>query len=100
MSTEPYQNKNTAAAGDSKSTINENGVGNGNYQHLFLIFAVSLLAVLFLVVASVTTGGQHLPSSTQEIADGTVALADYQVDSANLTHTKNIFFVNADEGKI
>merc|ERR1719491_211256 len=64
-------------------------------QRTLLIVAGSLLALLVLVAVAGTSGGQHLQSSTHEIATGAVALADYQVDSANLALTKDIFGVGA-----
>merc|ERR1712238_198672 len=66
-----------------------------NYQRTFLIVAGSLLALLVLIVVAGTSGGQHLQSSANEIAKDAVALADYQVDSANLALTKDIFGMRA-----
>merc|ERR1719491_1170666 len=65
------------------------------YQRTFLIVAGSLLALLVLVAVAGTGGGQHLQSSSHEITESAVALADNQVDSANLALTKDIFGVNA-----
>merc|ERR1712238_543127 len=61
------------------------------YQRTFLIVAGSLLASLVWIVVAGTSGGQDLQSSVYEIAEGAVAHADYQVDSANLALTKDIF---------
>ena len=96
--------KITAPAGDS-TTTNEMVIGKNNtYQHTFLIVASSLLASLLLILVAVTSGGQHLQSSANEIAKDAVALADYQVDSANLVLTTDIFGFGAvsenDKGKI
>ena len=65
------------------------------YQHTFLIVAGSLLAFLVLIAITGTRGGQHLSASTYEIAEGAVALVDYQVDSATLALTKDIFGFSA-----
>jgi len=90
MSTENTSLKNTIPAGDSKTT-NEMVIGKINtYQRTFLIVAGSLLALLVLIAAAGTSGGQHLQSSVHEIAEDAMALADYQVDSTNLAHTNNI----------
>merc|ERR1712161_24411 len=87
--------KNTTPAGDS-TTTNEIVIGKINtYQRTFLIVAGSLLALLVLIVVAGTSGGQHLQSSANEIAKDAVALADYQVDSANLALTKDIFGMRA-----
>jgi len=97
MPTENTSLKITAPAGDSTTT---NDMVNGKittYQHTFLIVAGSLLALLVLIVVAGTSGGQHLQSSANDIAKDAVALADYQVDSANLALTKDIFGI--DEGK-
>jgi len=91
MPTENTSLKNTTPAGDS-STTNEMVIGKNNtYQRTFLIVAGSLLALLVLIVVAGTSGGQHLESSAHEIAKGAMALVDYQVDSANLGLTKDIF---------
>jgi len=71
-------------------------IGESNtYQRNFLIVAGSLLALLVLIAVAGTSGGQQLQSSEYEIAEGAVALTDYQVDSANLALTKDIFGVDA-----
>jgi len=91
MSTEHTFLKNTTLAGDSNTT-NEMVIGKINtYQRTFLIVAGSLLALLVLIAVADTSGGQHLQSSTHEIAEGTVALADYQADFANSAHILDIF---------
>jgi len=91
MPTENTSLKNTAPAGDSNTT-NEIFTGKINtYQQTFLIVAGSLLALLVLIAVAGTNGSQHLQSSAHEIAEGAVALADYQVDSSNLAITKDIF---------
>jgi len=65
-----------------------------------LIVAGSLLALLVLIAVAGTSGGQHLQSSAHKIAEGVVALADYQIDSANLALTKDNFngFKISEEG--
>ena len=76
--------KNTTLAGDSNTT-HEMAIGKSNtYQRTFLIVACSLLTFLVLIVVAGFSGGQHLQSAVHENAEGAVALADYQVDSANL----------------
>ena len=67
-----------------------NGKSN-TYQRPLLIVASSLLALLVWIVATGQSGGQHLQSSAYGIAGGAVALADSQVDFANLALTKDIF---------
>ena len=94
--------KNATPAGDS-NTSNEMVIGKINtYQRTFLIVTGSLLVLLVLIAAAGTSGGQHLQPSAHEIAKGAVALADYQVDSANVALTKDIFDLGAvsqnDEG--
>ena len=96
MSTENTSLKNITSAGDSNTT-NEMVVGEINtYQRSFLIVAGSLLALLVLIAVAGTSGGQHLQSSAYEIAEGAVALKDYQGDSANLALTNDIFGLGAD----
>jgi len=91
MPTENTSLKNTAPAGDS-NTSNEMVIGKINtYHRIFLIVAGSLLALFALIAVAGTSSGQHLQSSTHEIAKDAVALADYQVDSANLALTKDVF---------
>jgi len=93
MPTEKTSFQNTTPAGDS-STTNEMVIGKINtYQRTFLIVAGSLLALLVLIAVAGPSGGQHLQSSSDKIAEDAVALADYQVDSANLALTKDIFGV-------
>eukprot|EP00751_Fragilariopsis_kerguelensis_P046009 CAMPEP_0170996812 /NCGR_PEP_ID=MMETSP0736-20130129/12469_1 /TAXON_ID=186038 /ORGANISM="Fragilariopsis kerguelensis, Strain L26-C5" /LENGTH=119 /DNA_ID=CAMNT_0011423347 /DNA_START=122 /DNA_END=484 /DNA_ORIENTATION=- len=95
MPTETTSLKNTTPVGDSNAT-NEMIIGESNtYQRTFLIVAGSLLALLVLIVVAGTSGGQQLQSSAHEIAESAVALADYQVDSANLALTKDIFGLDA-----
>jgi len=87
--------KNTTPAGDSNTT-NEMVIGKINtYQRSFFIVAGSLLALLVWIAVAGTSGGQHLQSSAQEIAEGALALADYEVDSANLALTRDIFGLGA-----
>jgi len=94
MPTEYTSLKNTAPAGDSNTT-NEIVVGKINtYQRTFLIVTGSLLALLVVIAVAGTNDGQHLQSSAYEIAEGAVALADYQVESVNLALT-NIFDLDA-----
>jgi len=97
MPTENTSLKNTTPAGVSTTTI-EMAIGKINkYQRSFLIVAGSLLALLVLIAVAGTSGGQHLQSSAHEIARGAGALADYQLDSANLALTKDIFGLGAAE---
>jgi len=91
MPTENTSLKNTTPAGDFNTT-NAMVIGKTNtYQRTFLIVAGSLLAFLVLIAVAGTSGGQHLQSSAHEDAVGALALADYQVDSANLALTQDIF---------
>ena len=104
MATENTSLKNTTPAGDSNTT-NEMVIGKINtYQRTFLIVAGSLLALLVVIAVAGASGGQHLQSSAYEIAEGAMALTDYQVDSTNLALTKDIFGLGAvseyDAGKI
>eukprot|EP00751_Fragilariopsis_kerguelensis_P017272 CAMPEP_0170850960 /NCGR_PEP_ID=MMETSP0734-20130129/10941_1 /TAXON_ID=186038 /ORGANISM="Fragilariopsis kerguelensis, Strain L26-C5" /LENGTH=145 /DNA_ID=CAMNT_0011220973 /DNA_START=162 /DNA_END=600 /DNA_ORIENTATION=+ len=93
MPTEKTSFQNTTPAGDS-STTNEMVIGKINtYQRTFLIVAGYLLALLVLIAVGGTIGGQPLQSSANEIAEGAVAVADYQVDSASLALTNDIFGV-------
>merc|ERR1712238_576940 len=96
MSTEHTSLKNTTPAGDSNTT-NEMVIGKSNtYQRPLLIVAGSLLALLVLIAVAGTSGGQHLKSSEAEISQGGAgALAEYQVDAANLALTKEIFGMGA-----
>ena len=95
MSTENTSLKNTTPAGDSNSS-NKVVIGKiNNYQRTFLIVAGSLLALLVLIAVAGPIRGQHLQSSSDKIAEDAVALADYQVDSANLALTKDIFGMGA-----
>ena len=100
MSTENTSLKNTTPGGDS-TTFNELVIGKINtYQRPLMIVAGSLLALLVLIAVQDTNGGQHLQASAHEITKGTVALAEYQVDSTNLAHTNDIFGLGAVESKI
>jgi len=91
--------KNIAPAGDSITT-NEMVIGKSNtYQRTFLIVAGSFLALLVLIAVAGTSGGQHLQSSANEMADGAVALADYPTDSAISALTKDIFGVAVSENE-
>ena len=97
MPTENTSLKNTTPAGDNNTT-NEMVIGKINtYQRTFLIVAGSSLALLVWVAYADTSGSQHLQSSAH-------VLSDYEVDSANLAHTKDIFGVDNvaenNEGKI
>jgi len=94
MLTENTSLKNTTPAGDS-NTSTEMVIGKINtYQRTFLIVTGSLLALLVVIAVAGTNDGQRLQSSAYEIAEGAVALADYQVDSVNLALT-NIFDLDA-----
>jgi len=87
--------KNATPAGDSNTT-NEMVIGKINtYQRTFLIVAGSLLSLIVLIAVATKKDGQHLESSAYEIAESAAALADYQVDSANLALTKDIFGLGA-----
>jgi len=91
MPTENTSLKNTTPVGESNTT-NKMVIWQLNTcQRTFLIVAGSLLALLVLIAVAGTSGGQHLQSSAYEIAEGAMALADYQVDSANLALTKDHF---------
>jgi len=98
MPTEKTSFQNTTPAGDS-STTNEMVIGKINtYQRTFLIVAGSLLTLLVLIAVADTRRGQHLQSSANEIADGAVALAEYQVDTANSALEMDIFGMSANSG--
>jgi len=91
MPTENTSLKKTAPAGDS-TTTNEMVVGKSNtYQRTFLIVAGSLLTLLVWIAMASKSVGHHFQSSANEMADGAVAVADYQVDSTYLALTKDIF---------
>merc|ERR1712161_169747 len=102
MPTENTFLKNTTPAGDSNTT-KKMVIGKiNNYQRSFLIVAGSLLALLVLIAVAGKSGGQHLQSFVHEFTKGSGSLADYQVHSANLVLTKDIFGMGAvsenDEG--
>ena len=104
MSTENTSLTNDSPALESNTT-DDIIIGKSNtYQRSFLIVAGSLLALLVCVAVAGKIGGQPFKSSAHEIAEGAVALADYQVDSANLRLTKDIFGLDAgsqnDKGEI
>ena len=95
MPTESTSLKNVTPTGDS-NTSNEMVIEKKNtYQRPLLIVGGSLLALLVWIAVAGTGGGQHLQSSTHKIAESAMALADYQVDSANLPLTKDIFGIDA-----
>ena len=101
MPTENTSMKTTTLDGDSNTT-NEIVVGKINtYQCTFLIVAGSLLALRIRIAFA---GTSDLHSPTNEITKVALALADYQVDSANLALTKDIFDLDTvfdnDKGKI
>ena len=84
MNTETYQNKKFTPAGESNTT-HEMVIGKSNTYHCsFLIVAGSLLALLVLIAVVGTSGSLYLQTSAQEIAWGTVVLANYQVGFDNL----------------
>eukprot|EP00751_Fragilariopsis_kerguelensis_P009472 CAMPEP_0170805276 /NCGR_PEP_ID=MMETSP0733-20121128/31279_1 /TAXON_ID=186038 /ORGANISM="Fragilariopsis kerguelensis, Strain L26-C5" /LENGTH=135 /DNA_ID=CAMNT_0011159637 /DNA_START=101 /DNA_END=509 /DNA_ORIENTATION=+ len=92
MPTEHTHFKNATRVRDSTSTDETVVIGKGcTYQRPLLIVACSLLASLVLIAVAGPNGGQHLQLSTNEITEGAKALADYQVDSANLALTKDIY---------
>jgi len=98
MPTDNTSLKNIALAGDSNTTT-EMVIGKINtYQRTFLIVAGSLLVYSVLIAVASKTAGYSLVY-TGGLAEGAVALADYQVDSANLALTKDIFngFKNDEE---
>jgi len=102
MPTESTSLKNATPAGDS-NTADDRVIWKSNtYQRSFLIVAGSLLALLVWIAIAGTTSGPYFQSSSHEITKGAVALADFQVDSANVLFTKDIFVLGAasenDEG--
>jgi len=99
MPTENTSLKNTTPAGDSNTTNEIVIMKINTYQRSFLIVAGSLLASLAVIAVTGTSGGQHLQSSAHEITERAVALADYQVVSANLALTKDIFGLDAVDGR-
>jgi len=95
MPTENTVLKHVTPAGDSNTTDDMVILKSSTYQRFFLIVAGSILALLLWITVAGTTSGQHLQSSAHEIADDAVALAEYQVHSANLALTKDIFGASA-----
>ena len=80
-------------------------IGKSNtYQRPLLIVAGFLLALFVWITITNKKGGHYFNISAQKIDNGADAIADYQVDTANLALTKDIFGVNNvsdnDEGKI
>ena len=104
-STENTHLKNvTPEIGESSPSV-EIGIMQGNtYQRPVLIVAGSLLTLLVWIAMAGKSAGPHFQSSAHEMADGVVAVADYQVDSTNLALTKDIFGLGVvsenDNGKI
>ena len=95
IATENTSLNNVTLAGDS-STTHEMIIKKSNtYQRTFLIVAGSLLTLLVLIAVAGTSSGQHLQSSVHEITEDADALADYQLNSANLALNKDIFVVGA-----
>mmetsp|Transcript_65324 Transcript_65324/g.73144 ORF Transcript_65324/g.73144 Transcript_65324/m.73144 type:complete len:133 (-) Transcript_65324:39-437(-) len=91
MSTENTSLKNVTPAGDSHTT-NETVIGKSNpSQRPLLIVVSSLLALLVLIAVAGNNDGPYFKSSAQESAEGAGALADYQVDTAILAVTQDIF---------
>mmetsp|Transcript_39161 Transcript_39161/g.43821 ORF Transcript_39161/g.43821 Transcript_39161/m.43821 type:complete len:130 (-) Transcript_39161:92-481(-) len=92
-----YKTIKASSDGDSNSKSEEMDTEKCNiYQHPFLIVAGSLLVLLFFVAVAGHSGGwQYLTSSVDEIAEGAVVLADYQVDTDNLELTKDMFSMSA-----
>jgi len=91
MATENTSLKDTTPAGDS-NTSTEMVIGKINtYQRTFLIVAGSILALLVVIAVAGASGDQHLQSTAYENVDGAVVHLDYQVDSASLALTKNVF---------
>jgi len=95
MPTENTSLKNTTPARDSNTSTEMVIEKINTHQRSFLIIAGSLLTLLVLIAVASTSGGQHLQSSVHEITEGTLSLADYQVDSTNLALTMDIFGVGA-----
>jgi len=97
MNADTYQNKNITPIVDS-NTSDEMVIAKGNntyQQHPFLIVAGSLLALLVFVAITGPSGGQYLKSSTpDDMAQGTGALAGYEVDTAIAAHSLDIFGLN------
>mmetsp|Transcript_40521 Transcript_40521/g.45660 ORF Transcript_40521/g.45660 Transcript_40521/m.45660 type:complete len:158 (-) Transcript_40521:353-826(-) len=92
MPTEHTYLKNGSQAGDSNQTDEPVVIGKSNtYQRLILIVTGSFLALLVWIAVTSKNGGHYFKSSAQEIAKGAGALADYQVETANLALTKDIF---------
>ena len=103
MPTENTSLKTTTPAADSNTT-HEIFVGKRNtYQRTCLIVAGSLLAMLVLIAGTSKSSRQHLQSSAHVVAEGALAVIDYQLDSTNLALTMDIFdfcsFSENDKGK-
>eukprot|EP00751_Fragilariopsis_kerguelensis_P017056 CAMPEP_0170852614 /NCGR_PEP_ID=MMETSP0734-20130129/11987_1 /TAXON_ID=186038 /ORGANISM="Fragilariopsis kerguelensis, Strain L26-C5" /LENGTH=130 /DNA_ID=CAMNT_0011223065 /DNA_START=130 /DNA_END=522 /DNA_ORIENTATION=+ len=96
MTNETTSLKNVTPAGDSNITP-EMVIGKSNtYQRPLLIVTGSLLLLLAVIAVAGTSGGQHFQSSAaQESAEGAVTLTNYQVDSAYVALTKDMFGVGA-----
>ena len=91
MSTANTSLKIVTPAGDSNITAGM-VVGKFNtYHHSLFIVAGSLLTLLVLIAGVSTSSAQYLRSSTHKITDGAVALTDFQLDSAKLAPTKDMF---------
>eukprot|EP00751_Fragilariopsis_kerguelensis_P030133 CAMPEP_0170924618 /NCGR_PEP_ID=MMETSP0735-20130129/11777_1 /TAXON_ID=186038 /ORGANISM="Fragilariopsis kerguelensis, Strain L26-C5" /LENGTH=183 /DNA_ID=CAMNT_0011324505 /DNA_START=134 /DNA_END=686 /DNA_ORIENTATION=+ len=93
MSNENTSLKIVTSAGDS-NTPHETVIGKRNtYQRPLLIVAGSLLALLVWIVVTGKSNGPYFKSSAQEITKdaGTVALADYQVDTGNSALKNDVF---------
>jgi len=100
MPTENTSLKITAPAGGSNPSVDIGILNCKSYQRPVLIAAGSLLTLaVWNTVPDMISGGQHLQSSANEIAKDAVALADYQVDSANLALNKDIFGMSANSEK-
>jgi len=81
--TNNYKTIEASSAEDSNSKSKEMDTGKRSiYQRSFFIVAGSLLALLVFVAVAGHSGGGHV---------------DYQVDSANLVFTKDIFGLSAAE---
>jgi len=99
MPTENTVLKHVTPAGDSNTTDDMVILKSSTYQRFFLTVAGSLLALLVWITVAGTTSGQHLQSSAHEITESAMALADYQVDSANSAFTKDIFGLATSENE-
>jgi len=92
-STENTHLKNITTAGDLKpSSFKISIVQGNNYQRPGLIVAGSLLTLLlWIAVASKSSGDHQVKLSAYEMANGAGALTDYQGETTNSVLVKDIF---------